>query len=110
MQKPSLTDWRSLYLYLVCLICIVTILFTTFSLVDNIMRLVYPAPAYLDPYMNQPMKVDLELLKEQQAQTEFRNGITGLIGNVTAYALVIPLFIFHWRLANKKTTKTRSRK
>jgi hypothetical protein len=53
--------------------------------------------------MNQPMKVDLELLKEQQAETEFRNGITGLIGNITAYVLVIPLFIFHWRLANKKT-------
>ncbi len=104
MQKPNLTDWRSLYLYLVCLICIVTLIFTTFSLVDNIMRLVYPAPAYLDPYMSQPMKVDIELLKEQQAQTEFRNGITGLIGNITAYALVIPLFIFHWRLANKKTT------
>jgi hypothetical protein len=56
------------------------------------------------------MKVDMELLKEQQAATELRNGITGLIGNITAYALVIPLFIFHWRLANKKTTKTRSRK
>jgi hypothetical protein len=69
------------------------------------MRLVYPAPAYLDPYMNQPMKVDMELLKEQQAATELRNGITGLIGNITAYALVIPLFIFHWRLANKKTTR-----
>jgi hypothetical protein len=81
----------------------VTIIFTTFSLVENIMRLVYPVPAYLDPYMNQPMKVDLELLKEQQAETEFRNGITGLIGNITAYVLVIPLFIFHWRLANKKT-------
>jgi hypothetical protein len=86
----------------------VTILFTTFSLVDNIMRLVYPAPPYLDPYMNQSMKVDLELLKEQQAETEFRNGITGLIGNITAYVLVIPLFIFHWRLANKKTN-TRKR-
>jgi len=68
------------------------------------MRLVYPAPAYLDPYMAQPTKVDIELLKEQQAQTEFRNGITGLIGNITAYVLVIPLFIFHWRLANKKNT------
>ncbi len=68
------------------------------------MRLVYPTPAYLDPYMSQPMKVDIELLKEQQAQTEYRNGITGLVGNVSAYLLVIPLFIFHWRLANKKTT------
>jgi hypothetical protein len=68
------------------------------------MRLVYPAPAYLDPYMSQPVKVNMEILKENQAQTEFRNGITGLVGNVSAYLLVIPLFIFHWRLANKKTT------
>jgi hypothetical protein len=103
MEKPSLTDWRSLYLYLVCLICIVTIIFTTFSLVDNILRLVYPSPAYIDPYIAEPVKVNIDLLKEQQSQTEFRNGITGLIGNITAYVLVIPLFIFNWRNANKKT-------
>ncbi|MFZ9909078.1 MAG: hypothetical protein ACO3EN_06370 [Candidatus Nanopelagicales bacterium] len=107
MQKTTLTDWRSLYLYAVCLICIVTIIFTTFSLVDNIMRLVYPVPAYIDPYMSQPIKVDLELLKEQQAQTEFRNGITGLIGNITALIVVIPLFLVHWRLANKKPARSR---
>ena len=107
MQKPSLTDWRSLYLYAVCLICIITIIFTTFSLVDNVMRLVYPNPAYLDPYMSQPMKVDVELLKQQQAQTEFRTGITGLIGNITAFLVVIPLFLVHWRLANKKPNKSR---
>ena len=59
------------------------------------MRLVYPAPAYIDPYMSQPVKVNIDLLNEQQAQTEFRNGITGLVGNVSAYLLVIPLFIFH---------------
>jgi len=105
MEKPSLTDWRSLYLYLVCLICIVTIIFTTFSLVDNILRLVYPSPAYIDPYIAEPVKVNIDLLKEQQSQTEFRNGITGLIGNITAYVLVIPLFIFHWRNANKKAVK-----
>ena len=104
MEKPSLTDWRSLYLYLVCLICILTIIFTTFSLVQNIMTLVYPSPAYIDPYMAEPVKVNIDLLKEQQSQTEFRNGITGLIGNITAFILVIPLFIFHWRLANQKTT------
>jgi hypothetical protein len=107
MQKPVLTDWRSLYLYAVCLICIVTIIFTTFSLVDNVMRLVYPTPAYIDPYMSQPIKVDLELLKEQQAQTEFRNGITGLIGNLVALIVVIPLFLGHWRLANKKPARSR---
>jgi hypothetical protein len=52
--------------------------------------------------MAEPVKVNIDLLKEQQSQTEFRNGITGLIGNITAFILVIPLFIFHWRQANKK--------
>ncbi|MFM9095743.1 MAG: hypothetical protein ACKOQL_02695 [Actinomycetes bacterium] len=107
MQKPSLTDWRSLYLYAVCLICIITIIFTTFSRVDNIMRLVYPNPAYIDPYMSQPVKVDVELLNKQQAQMDFRNGVIGLVGNITAFIVVIPLFLVHWRLANKKPAKTR---
>ena len=71
------------------------------------MRLVYPNPAYIDPYMNQPVKVNIELLKEQQAQTEFRTGITRLIGNLTALIVVIPLFLVHWRLANKKVTSKR---
>jgi len=53
------------------------------------------------------MKVDVELLKQQQAQTEFRTGITGLIGNITAFLVVIPLFLVHWRLANKKPSKSR---
>ena len=40
------------------------------------MRLVYPAPAYIDPYMSQPVKVNIDLLNEQQAQTEFRTRFT----------------------------------
>lgn len=71
------------------------------------MRLVYPNPAYLDPYMSQPMKVDVELLNKQQSQIEFRNGVTGLVGNITAFLVVIPLFLVHWRLANKKPAKSR---
>jgi hypothetical protein len=107
MQKPSLTDWRSLYLYAVCFVCVVTIIFTTFSLVDNIMRLVYPNPAYIDPYMTQPVKVDVELLNKQQSQMDFRNGVIGLVGNITAFIVVIPLFLVHWRLANKKPARAK---
>ena len=107
MQKPSLTDWRSLYLYAVCFVCIVTVIFTTFSLVDNFMRLVYPNPFYVDPYMTKPSNVNLELLKSQQEATEFRSAVTGLVGNLVAYVLVVPLFLVHWRLANKKLVKAR---
>jgi hypothetical protein len=48
MQKPSLTDWRSLYLYAVCFVCVVVVIVTTMSLVGNIMSLVYPSPPIID--------------------------------------------------------------
>ncbi len=107
MQKPNLTDWRSLYLYAVCFVCVVTMIFTTFSLVDNIMNLVYPNPGYFDPYMTQPKQVDIDLLKEQQAQIELRNGVTGIVRNTVAYLVVIPLFLVHWNLANKRKVTSR---
>ena len=89
MQKPTLTDWRSLYLYAVCFVCVAVGIITTLALVDNIMSLVYP------------VEVDRELLEEQNRLSERRSGVVGLVGNLVAYALVIPLFLVHWRLANK---------
>lgn len=101
MQKPTLTDWRSLYLYAVCFVCIAVIIVSTLALVDNIMSLVYPSPPYLDPYATQPVAVDRAVLEEQNRLSEHRSGVVGLVGNLVAYALVIPLFLVHWRLANR---------
>ena len=101
MQKPTLTDWRSLYLYAVCFVCVVVVIITTLALVDNIMSLVYPSPPYIDPYSAQTVEVDRELLEEQNRLSEHRSGVVGLVGNLVAYALVIPLFLVHWRLANR---------
>jgi hypothetical protein len=101
MQKPTLTDWRSLYLYAVCFVCVAVGIITTLALVDNIMSLVYPSPPYIDPYSAQPVEVDRELLEEQNRLSERRSGVVGLVGNLVAYALVVPLFLVHWRLANR---------
>ena len=101
MQKPSLTDWRSLYLYAVCFVCIVVVIITTLSLVDNIMSLVYPSPPYIDPYSAQPVEVAREMLEEQNRLSEPRSGVVGLVSNMAAYVLVVPLFWVHWKLANK---------
>ena len=99
MQKPTLTDWRSLYLYLVCLICIVTILFTTFSLVDNIMRLVYPSPAYIDPYAEVP-KFSAEAAARMEDQNR-RQAVKSLVDSFTTLIIAAPLYLYHWRLARK---------
>ncbi len=92
MQKPTLTDWRSLYLYAVCfIVCVAVGIITTLALVDNIMSLVYPSPAFIDPYATQPVEVDRELLEEQNRLSERRSGVVGTVGNLVAYALMIPL-------------------
>ena len=101
MQKPSLTDWRSLYLYAVCFVCVVVVIVTTMSVVGNIMSLVYPSPPYIDPYSAPPAEIDRELLEEQNRQSEHHSGVVGLVSNLTAYLLVGPLFGVHWKLANK---------
>jgi hypothetical protein len=43
-------DWRSLYLYAVCLITLLVVLFSTVSLINSIMNAVFPDPAYIDVY------------------------------------------------------------
>jgi hypothetical protein len=47
------------------------------------------------------VEVDRALLEEQNRASEHRSGVVGLVGNLTAYLLVVPLFWFHWKLANK---------
>jgi hypothetical protein len=41
-------DWRSLYLYAVCLITLLVVLFSTVSLINAIMNSVFPDPAFID--------------------------------------------------------------
>ena len=43
-------DWRSLYLYAVCLITLLVVLFSVVSLVNGLVNVIFPDPAYVDIY------------------------------------------------------------
>jgi hypothetical protein len=52
-QQPRI-DWRSLYLYAVCLITLMVCLFSLVSLIRSGVNVAYPDPAYVDPYATKP--------------------------------------------------------
>ncbi|MEY3218559.1 MAG: hypothetical protein RLY96_1022, partial [Actinomycetota bacterium] len=55
-------DWRSLYLYAVCLITLLVVLFSTVALINAIMNAVFPDPAYIDVYAKPENAPSAELL------------------------------------------------
>ena len=50
IYQQSRIDWRSLYLYAVCLITLMVCLFSLVSLIRSGINVAYPDPAYVDPY------------------------------------------------------------
>ena len=47
-------DWRSLYLYAVCLVTLLVVLFSTVALVNAILDAVFPDPAYVSTLISRP--------------------------------------------------------
>ena len=106
MASGSTWSPRSAYLYLVCLITLVMIVFSAANLVRAIVELVYPEPsssAIGVPSVRlgeEPPQVDAKLLEEQreiQRQWSLRSGVIKLVGNGAMLALAGPLYLYHWR-------------
>ena len=93
-------DWRSLYLYAVCLITLMVCLFSLVSLIRSGINAVYPDPAYIDPYATAP-KVNSAVVAAQVKDQNQRQAIKSLIDSVTTLVIAGPLYAYHWRLARK---------
>jgi hypothetical protein len=65
-------DWRSLYLYAVCLITLLVVLFSTVSLINAIMNSVFPDPAYIDAYASPENAPSQELLDQQEKNNQIQ--------------------------------------
>lgn len=93
-------DWRSLYLYAVCLITLMVCLFSLVSLIRSGIDSIYPDPAYVDPYAATP-KVDSAKIAAQVLDQNQRQAIKSLVDSVTTIIIAGPLYLYHWRLARK---------
>jgi len=93
-------DWRSLYLYAVCLITLLVVLFATVSLVNSIINVVFPDPSYVDIYAKPEFAPSPQLLEQQEEANQIR-AIKSIITAFTTVAIAAPLYLYHWRQTKK---------
>ncbi len=93
-------DWRSLYLYAVCLITLLVVLFSTVALINAIMNAVFPDPAYVDLYSKPENAPSADLLAQQEENNQIR-AIKSIFTSFTTIAIAAPLYLYHWRQTKK---------
>ena len=98
-EQPKI-DWRSLYLYAVCLITLMVCLFSLVSLIRSGVNIAYPDPAYIDPYATEP-KVNSAAVAAQLKDQNQRQAVKSMIDALTTLIIAGPLYVYHWRLARK---------
>lgn len=98
-------DWRSLYLYAVCLITLLVVLFSTVALINAIMNAVFPDPAYVDVYANPENAPSADLLAQQEENNQIR-AIKNIFSSFTTIAIAAPLYLYHWRQTKRSAQLT----
>ncbi|CAN2187546.1 hypothetical protein MCEMRE130_00443 [Candidatus Nanopelagicaceae bacterium] len=93
-------DWRSLYLYAVCLVTLLVVLFSTVSLVNAFVNFAFPDPAYVDPYATKANMPDPALLQQQEDNSQ-RQALKNVVTTFTTIAIATPVYLYHWRQARK---------
>jgi hypothetical protein len=93
-------DWRSLYLYAVCLITLLVVLFSTVALINAIMNAVFPDPAFVDVYAKPENAPSADLLAQQEQNNQIR-AIKNIFSSFTTIAIAAPLYLYHWRQTKK---------
>ncbi len=93
-------DWRSLYLYAVCLITLLVVLFSTVALINAIMNAVFPDPAFVDVYAKPENAPSADLLAQQEQNNQIQ-AIKNIFSTFTTIAIAAPLYLYHWRQTKK---------
>ena len=93
-------DWRSLYVYAVCLITLLVTLFATVSLINAIMNAVFPDPGYIDIYAKPENAPSAALLAQQEENNQVQ-ALKRIFSSFATIAIAAPLYLYHWRTARK---------
>ena len=91
-------DWRSLYLYAVCLITLLVVLFATVAFINGAINSIFPDPGYVDIYSTP--KPSAPALAIQEANNQ-RQAFKSMFSSLTTVAIAAPLYLYHWREAKK---------
>lgn len=105
MNRTDPWSPRYIYLYLVCIVTLVMVIFATVNLVRSVVELVYPQPVMVSALESiKTGDVDAEALAAAQREQEriqrewaTRNAALSIIGNATLLVIAGPLYLYHWR-------------
>lgn len=104
--------FRKIYLYLVCLIAILFMLFGIFGAINDFVNALYPSyygPGPLDSYYSRqhegnedPIPEEIiaaqeEYYKEQRLNSQRRDMAQAAGRMVAVLFVALPVFLFHWR-------------
>ena len=102
-------DIRSIYLYLVCLVTLIMLIFGTAGLVRNVAELLYPQPVAEAPRVTAVALAEQgydpeQFAREQEIQREWatRSAVLGLVGNLALVLVAGPLYRYHWRRVDQQ--------
>jgi len=91
-------DWKSLYLYAVCLISLLVCLVAVAGALRSGVSLIYPDPGYIDPNLSKSASA---LAKAAQITQNRHNSIKGIFDGVTTLIVAAPLYWYHWRMVKR---------
>ena len=98
------TSLRSLYLYLVCLITLVMVIFAAVSVVRNVVAIGYPDPlaygfesAYGPDGAVKQDEADRKARQQAAQDSQRRQSVLGLVGSGAMLVIAGPAYAYHWR-------------
>ena len=87
---------RNTYLYLVCLITLVIVIFAAVATVRGLVTLIYPEPVQVVSAVDIENGVrEADVLMQQR--WSIRYAVLDLVRNVALLAIAAPLYVSHWR-------------
>jgi hypothetical protein len=104
MTAQDRTALRSVYLYLVCLLTFVMVVFAAVNLVRNVVELAYPdrGTYAFEPFYGPEGDEELSPQERRRREEAFeesqrREAVLGIVGSSTMLLLAGPAYLYHWR-------------
>jgi len=102
VKREDRIDWYSLYIYAVCLVTLLTCLFSLVSVVRGIVDALWPDPGYFDPYsVPKDSALSPDQIKENLTENNQRQAVKGIVNSLTTLIIAGPIYFMHWRLAKR---------
>jgi hypothetical protein len=101
-KREDRIGWYSLYIYAVCLVTLLTCLFSLVSVVRGIVDALWPDPGYFDPYsVPKDSALSPDQIKANLTENNQRQALKGIVNSLTTLIIAGPIYLMHWRLAKR---------